>query len=53
MRKCVDINRAWSFRKGERVPPTEIPREWDIVNIPHSWNGINSSFFIFWNLYVY
>ena len=41
MRKIININRKWSFRKGVDCAPTTIPADWDFVNIPHSWNAID------------
>ncbi len=40
MRNIVNINRKWAFRKNGALPET-FPTEWDIVNLPHSWNNID------------
>ncbi len=40
MRNIVNINHKWAFRKGAALPET-FPAEWDIVNLPHSWNNID------------
>ena len=41
MRKIVNWNRKWAFRKGEKKAPSCVPAEWDIVNLPHTWNAID------------
>ncbi len=41
MREIVNINRKWAFSKREASVPTEFHTEWDIVNLPHSWNAID------------
>ncbi len=41
MRKIININRKWAFRKGVDSVPATIPADWDFVNIPHSWNAID------------
>ncbi len=41
MRKIININRKWSFRKGVDCAPVSMPADWDFVNIPHSWNAID------------
>ncbi len=41
MRKVININRKWSFRKGVSEVPTVVPADWDFVNVPHSWNAID------------
>lgn len=41
MRKCININRKWSFRKGVGEVPAATPADWDFVNLPHTWNNID------------
>ena len=41
MRKTVAFNHKWAFRKGISVPPVSIDPTWDLVNLPHTWNGID------------
>ncbi len=41
MRKIININRKWAFRKGVETAPATIPADWDFVNLPHSWNAID------------
>ena len=41
MRNIFNINPKWAFAKGVTQVPTEIPADWDWVNLPHSWNAID------------
>ncbi len=41
MRKIININHKWSFRKGVNEAPAVVPADWDFVNIPHCWNAID------------
>ena len=41
MRKIININRKWAFTKQAATVPTELPVNWDWVNLPHSWNAID------------
>ncbi len=41
MREIVNINRKWAFTKRASSVPTELPLDWDFVNLPHSWNAID------------
>ena len=41
MRKVISLNHKWAFRKGISAPPAAFPRDWDFVNLPHTWNGID------------
>ena len=43
MRTKLSLNEKWFFQKGVAEPPSEIPDTWYIVNLPHSWNGIDGS----------
>ena len=40
MRTIVNINHKWAFRKAAELP-TDWPAQWDIVNLPHTWNNID------------
>ena len=40
MRTVCNINHKWAFRKGAPLPET-FPADWDLVNLPHSWNNID------------
>ncbi len=41
MRQIVNINRKWAFTKQAASVPSELPVNWDWVNLPHSWNAID------------
>ena len=41
MRTIISLNRKWAFRKGVDAPPAALCPEWDFVNLPHTWNGID------------
>ena len=41
MRNIVNFNRKWAFAKGISEVPASIPAEWNWVNLPHTWNGID------------
>ena len=41
MRTIISLNRKWAFRKGVSHPPEALDPSWDIVNLPHTWNGID------------
>ena len=41
MRKILNINFKWAFTKQADSLPAELPKNWDIVNIPHCWNAID------------
>ena len=40
MRKLLNINAGWSFLKDTKEIPSALPTDWEIVNVPHSWNNI-------------
>ncbi len=41
MREIININRKWAFTKQATSVPSEIPVNWNFVNLPHSWNDID------------
>ena len=41
MRNMVNLNAKWAFTKRFDAIPTEVPKDWDFVNLPHSWNAID------------
>ncbi|MGN0506328.1 MAG: glycoside hydrolase family 2 TIM barrel-domain containing protein [Lachnospiraceae bacterium] len=41
MRQVYSLNEKWAFAKGEQPIPQKIPKEWYLVNLPHSWNSID------------
>ncbi len=41
MRSIVNINTGWAFFKDSKEVPATLPANWEIVNVPHSWNAID------------
>ena len=41
MREVININRKWAFTKQADSAPSEMPKLWDFVNLPHTWNNID------------
>ena len=41
MRSVVNFNAKWAFTKTVTEVPTEVNKQWDFVNLPHSWNAID------------
>ena len=41
MRQVVEFNTKWAFSKETTVLPTEMPKNWVWVNVPHTWNNID------------
>jgi len=41
MRKITDFNRKWAFTKDADSVPEEMPKRWNYVNLPHTWNDID------------
>lgn len=41
MRKIFNLNAKWAFTKQANSIPSEMPKDWNFVNLPHSWNAID------------
>ncbi len=41
MRTIVNFNRKWAFAKGIEEVPQEVPKLWNFVNLPHTWNALD------------
>ena len=41
MRNILSLNPGWSFAKGISQAPAAIAADWEIVNLPHTWNAID------------
>ena len=41
MRKIETINQQWMFSKSATEVPAAMPENWEKINIPHTWNGID------------
>ena len=41
MRQLININNGWSFLKDTKEIPATLPADWEVVNVPHTWNNID------------
>ena len=41
MRTVFNFNAKWAFTKQCTAVPTELPMDWNWVNLPHTWNNID------------
>ena len=41
MRDIYDLNTKWAFSKEADKVPTQMPKNWYWVNLPHTWNAID------------
>ncbi|WP_426350079.1 glycoside hydrolase family 2 protein [Alloiococcus sp. CFN-8] len=41
MREIYNLNRKWAFTKQTDTVPSELPMNWNWVNLPHTWNAID------------
>ena len=41
MRQLININEGWSFLKDTKEIPATLPTDWEVVNVPHTWNNID------------
>ena len=41
MREIYNLNAKWAFTKQANAVPSEMPKDWYFVNLPHSWNAID------------
>ena len=41
MRTVLNFNAKWAFTKQADTVPTTMPKRWDFVNLPHTWNAID------------
>ncbi len=39
MRNILNINNKWVFSKNAESAPTFYPADWDVLNLPYTWNG--------------
>lgn len=39
MRIITNINREWRFSKDAKSVPAHLPEDWEVLNLPHTWNG--------------
>ena len=41
MREIKLIDEKWAFSKDYKDVPVAFPEDWQIVNVPHTWNGVD------------
>lgn len=41
MREIVKFNTKWAFTKQADKAPDKMPENWNLVNLPHTWNNID------------
>ncbi|MBQ2880872.1 MAG: glycoside hydrolase family 2 protein, partial [Clostridia bacterium] len=41
MRQIINFNSKWAFTKNSENIPDKVPKLWDFVNLPHTWNNID------------
>ncbi|NLZ55548.1 MAG: glycoside hydrolase family 2 protein [Clostridiaceae bacterium] len=41
MRTILNFNEKWAFTKQAAAVPTSLPADWERVNLPHTWNGVD------------
>ena len=41
MRTIINFNAKWAFTKQASEVPAQLPKDWNWVNLPHSWNAID------------
>ena len=41
MRQIINMNSGWSFFKDTKEIPATLPADWEVVNVPHTWNNID------------
>ena len=39
MRTINNINKDWLFTKNNQAIPTSLPKDWESVDLPYTWNG--------------
>lgn len=41
MRKKIDISKGWRFIREDTGLPDQLPQDWDVVDLPHTWNAVD------------
>ncbi len=41
MREIKIINNGWYFSTDAKAVPSALPTDWDTLNLPHTWNGVD------------
>lgn len=41
MRRKTNINEGWAFSKECKEVPVKAPQDWEMVDLPHTWNALD------------
>jgi len=41
MRTVLNWNRGWRFSKQDQGVPASVPTDWEVVDLPHTWNAVD------------
>ena len=41
MRKVIQLNEDWRFIRRDAGVPADLPRDWEHVDLPHTWNAVD------------
>ncbi len=41
MRTIMNYNAGWAFSKDATDVPAALPADWEVLNLPHSWNAVD------------
>jgi len=41
MRTVYDLNQKWAFTKTATEIPRKMPKNWEFIHLPHTWNAID------------
>lgn len=41
MREIINIGTGWLFSKTATAVPASLPTDWESINLPHTWNGVD------------
>ncbi len=41
MRTILNFNAQWAFDKKAEAAPVSMPADWEVVDLPHSWNSVD------------
>lgn len=43
MRNIINLNQDWKFIQKDVGLPTELPKDWQSINLPHTWNAVDGN----------
>ena len=41
MREMISLNSKWAFSKTAEAVPATLDADWEVVDVPHSWNAVD------------